>query len=229
MRSTSTADSRSLGAASASRLEVTEELRSEWLRLVDELRRAIHASVDLDAPPGRLRELADRVRDLAKDLVASAGGAPIPLFQPEQMRPGATQIDQLLPFSPVMGRYNPLAPPLEITLDGDRIRGRVRFGQAFQGAPGLVHGGAVSAVFDELLAMATIARGAPGPTASLTVHYRKPTPLHSEIELEAWVTSVHRRKVRAKAQARIGDAVLVEAEGLFVRPKSSSSWARRRP
>ena len=218
-----------MGSAGAARLEVTEELRSQWLRLVDELRSAVHASVDVDAAPGRLRELADRARDLAQDLTASAGGAPIPLFCGEALRPGATQIDQLLPFSPVMGRYNPLAPPLALTLDGDRIRGSVRFGQAFQGAPGVVHGGAVSAVFDEVLAMATIARGAPGPTARLTIYYRRPTPLHREIELQAWVTSVSRRKVRARAEARVGGELLAEAEGLFVRPQPQSSWMRHRP
>ena len=62
---------------------------------------------------------------------------------------------------------------------GDRVTARSRFGSAYEGPPGCVHGGYVAAAFDELLGAAQSLSGTQGMTADLEVDYRTPTPLRS--------------------------------------------------
>ena len=61
------------------------------------------------------------------------------------------------------------------------IKGTVTFGSAYEGPPGHVHGGYVAAAFDELLGMTQSLGGMPGMTGTLTVRYRRPTPLRTEL------------------------------------------------
>lgn len=208
------------------RLEITRELRSEWLRLVASLRRAIQAAVELDAPPGRLRQLADRVAEISRELEAHAAGRPVPLYHPSPESLAADELNAMLPFSPVMGRYNPLAPPIAVSLEEGRVVGRVRLQHAFQGAPGLVHGGVVAAIFDEVLGTAAIVKGLPGPTAKLSVDYRAPTPLETDLRFEGEVDRVQRRRVHVKGRCTADDVVTAEAEAIFVRPSEQNGWTR---
>lgn len=211
------------------RLELASELRAEWLRLVASLREALHAAVELDAPPGRLRELADQVAEISRELSAHAGGRPVPLSHPHPERLASGELNAALPFSPVMGRYNPLAPPIELSLQDERIVARVRLRAAHQGFAGVAHGGVVSAIFDEVLAMATIAAGMPGATASLRVEYRSPVPLHQDLRFEAWIERAHRRRVEVRGRCVLAGELLSEAEGLFIRPSPGGGWIRRGP
>jgi hypothetical protein len=58
--------------------------------------------------------------------------------------------------------------------------------------------------------------GAPGMTGRLTVHYRQPTPLHTELRLEGRIRSVEGRKIFTDGQLYVGDSLRAEAEGLFI-------------
>jgi acyl-coenzyme A thioesterase PaaI-like protein len=80
--------------------------------------------------------------------------------------------------SPFVGSLNPLAPPLYVDMVDDRILATGVFGDQYEGPPGYVHGGVIAAVFDEVLGFAQSLSGRPGMTGRLTIHYRKPTPLH---------------------------------------------------
>src|SRR4029079_6357319 len=81
--------------------------------------------------------------------------------------------------SPMLGKANPLAPPIRLWLEGDRILGTAPFGPAYEGPPGCWHGGYVAAAFDEVLGSTQSLSGAPGMTGRLTVNYRSPTPLET--------------------------------------------------
>lgn len=209
------------------RLELSSEVRAEWLRLAASLRQAVHASVELDAPPGRLRELADRVAELSREITAHAGGRPVPLSHPRPETLAPNDLNAALPFSPITGRYNPLAPPVRLVLEDDRVVAHVRMREAHQGFDGLVHGGVVSAIFDEVLAMATVVAGLSGVPASLHVEHRKPTPLHEDLRFEAWVERVQRRRVQVRGSCLLGGEIVSEAEGLFVRPARDGAWIRK--
>ena len=96
------------------------------------------------------------------------------------------------------------------------IAGTVAFGPAYEGPPGHVHGGLVAAMFDELLGFAQLSGGF---TGTLTIRYRKPTPLNSVLSLKAWPDRVEGRKRIIKGTCHLGEILLSEAEGLFIAPR----------
>jgi acyl-coenzyme A thioesterase PaaI-like protein len=132
-----------------------------------------------------------------------------------------------LPRSPVVGEASPIAPGTidwhlerrEDGGDGYRCIATGPLGAAYEGPPGCVHGGVIALVFDEVLGIVNNANSSPGMTGTLTVKYRKPTPLHTELRWEAWVERVEGRRIVSKATVHAGDLLCAECEGLFVQPR----------
>ncbi len=190
------------------------ETQAQEQRLADELRRIINRLVIVRADADALRQAADTARDFADRLDA----LPARLDDAVISEAGLAPQDHLL-YSPLAGTNNPVAPPLHmerIAVDGEEhTEGSVRFGAAYEGPPGHVHGGFVAAMFDELLGRS---QGSAGFTAYLTTTFRKPTPLFRELTLRAWVDRVEGRKRWIKGTCHLGGTLLTEAEGLFVAP-----------
>jgi len=122
----------------------------------------------------------------------------------------------------VIGLRNAIAPPLSITTDADqRAVADFHLGAVYEGPPGLVHGGVVSLVLDQILGHAVGASGRPGMTGTLTIVYRQGTPLGG-LRAEAWIDRSAGVKTFAKGHIIGPDGVTAEAEGVFVLPR----WAR---
>ena len=186
---------------------------AEARRLADELRRIINR-LALVRPP-------------AEDSAAAADAAAQFADRLEQMREraGAWEVSEsgveprdFVEHSPLSGRSNPLAPPIIVDEPGrgESVTGWVTFGAAYEGPPGHVHGGLVAAMFDELLGFA---QQTTGFTGRLTVHYRKPTPLHQRLRIKAWPDREDGRKRIIKGTCHLGETLLSEAEGLFIAPR----------
>ena len=73
-----------------------------------------------------------------------------------------------------------------------------------------------AATFDEILGAANMVSGNPGMTGTLTVRYRKPTPLRTDLRLEARFLSRDGRKIHTWAGMYHGDVLTAEADGLFI-------------
>lgn len=119
-------------------------------------------------------------------------------------------------FSPVVGKANPLAPPLILGARDGMVTGTVICGSAYEGPPGHVHGGVVAALFDELLGATQVLSGNPGMTGRLEVSYRAPTPLHTPLDLEGRLVRVDGRKIHTEGTLRAGENVCATATGLFI-------------
>jgi acyl-coenzyme A thioesterase PaaI-like protein len=119
-------------------------------------------------------------------------------------------------WSPLLGASNPLAPPLILDVEDDVVVGRGRFGAAYEGPPGCVHGGFVAAAFDEVLGLTQSLSGQVGMTGTLNVRYRRPTPLHTDLRWEGRLDSVSGRKVFTSAVVKAKGEITAEATGLFV-------------
>jgi acyl-coenzyme A thioesterase PaaI-like protein len=122
----------------------------------------------------------------------------------------------------MIGFANPIAPPVEVwSVHGENgrreIRGRVTFGDAYEGPPGCVHGGIIAAVFDEVMGAANIITENPGMTGTLTVRYRRPTPLLAALDMVARLTGTERRKIFTWAGIYHDGVLTAEAEGIFVK------------
>jgi acyl-coenzyme A thioesterase PaaI-like protein len=122
----------------------------------------------------------------------------------------------VMPYSPVSGKRNAIAPQIRLWQEGGDVRGEVVFSPTYAGPPGSVHGGIIAAVFDEVLAMANVISGVAGFTGTLTIRYHKQTPLDTPIEL--WGKNVRRdgRKQVCKGEMRVNGEVTASAEGLFI-------------
>ncbi|WP_205473351.1 PaaI family thioesterase [Nocardioides sp. SYSU D00038] len=124
----------------------------------------------------------------------------------------------------VVGLRNACAPPLVIDHDpsanGD-VWSEFHLGAAYEGPPTFVHGGVSALILDQMLGEAAGAGGRPGMTATITMTYRRPTPL-GDLRAKAWIDRVEDHKTWARGHIEDAEGVTVEAEGLFVLPR----WAR---
>jgi len=120
--------------------------------------------------------------------------------------------------SPLMGLSNPMAPPLELAPDADagEVRGTATFGNAYEGAPGCVHGGFLAAALDEALGMACIFSDTPGMTGEMTVRYVKPTPTKTPLRIVARLDRIEGRKIYTSGEICTEAFVTVKATGLFI-------------
>lgn len=183
-------------------------------RLASALRAVIERVVPSDAPVHELSRAADALEKYAEQLDQH------PRLQRRMGYPEAANSGDVLAFfdqSPLIGLANPLAPPISISVTGnDTALGEATFASAYEGPPGHVHGGFVAAAFDEVLGFVQSLSGAPGMTGTLTVRYRKPTPLHTPLRFEARYLRTEGRKVFAEAKLLAAGVLCAEAEGLFI-------------
>jgi len=188
----------------------------EWAerrRLSTAMRTVIEDLVRTEAPAEDLARAADALEAVAASLSRHPKRTGLEGYGESA---NAGDIHALFDYSPVIGRCNPLAPPLELRAVDSRVKGRGMFGAAYEGPPRHVHGGMVAAAFDEVLGFAQSLTGAPGMTAMLTVRYRRPTPLGKELAIDAGVDRVDGRKIHASASISCDGQVTAEAEGLFI-------------
>lgn len=188
--------------------------QAEQRRLADQLRHVIARLVATSAPEASLRYAADALERLAAEFDDYPQGTTYEGFA-EAANAGGDQ-RAFFDHSPLIGQANPLAPPIHIRVEADRIDGRVTFGAAYEGPPGCVHGGYLAAAFDEVLGAAQSLAGRPGMTGTLTVRYRAPTPLHEPLRFEGEVAGVEGRKIFTVGRCYAGEALTAEAEGTFI-------------
>ncbi len=188
----------------------------ERRRLAAAMRSVIERLITSDAPEEELRIAADRLEGYAERLAGHPRRKAYEGFSESATAGAAPEAGGHFDFSPLIGRANPLAPPIVMHSEGMTVRGKVIFGTAYEGPPGCVHGGVVAAAFDEVLGYAQALTGEPGMTGSLTIRYRKPTPLHAELRFHAEVDRVDGRKKFASGTLHAGETLCAEASGIFI-------------
>lgn len=186
--------------------------RSAMHALADEVRRLAAAMVDRDMPV----EVADHAAMMLRTLTDRVASAPTRDFATDRFHSTG-----FVDFSPVGGLANPVSPPLSLRREPDgTVSGMAVFSAAFEGPPAHVHGGVLSAAFDEVLGLAQTACGLTGMTGRLTVHFRRPTPIGVEVRFTGKIRSISGRKVVATGESRVlsnGEwVVTAESDGLFI-------------
>ena len=105
---------------------------------------------------------------------------------------------------------------IDVHRQGDDAVARVNLGAAFEGAPGRAHGGIVAAVFDGTMGFVLSMERTPAFTGRLSVSYRAPTPVSEPLEFRCRLAERTDRKLLISGEARHGDQLVAEAEGLFI-------------
>lgn len=194
-------------------------------RLADAVRRVVEDAALVDANAASDAELESLVA-ATEQLAATFEKAP------SHRERGGLNYDEnewegaLLERSPISGRSNPLAAPLEVDeVDDDGLlHAHATFGYAYEGPPGHLHGGAVAGAFDEMVGVGQVASGQMGYTGTLSIKFRRPTPLHTRIDYEAAVGKVSGRKIHVWSKSYANGELLCEAEALMISPKERLSY-----
>ncbi len=196
-------------AEQAAKRELAAEVRSlvEQVLLIDVSRVTVSGLADASATVERARATIEELPGLDRDDRDSW-----PAQEHGQFERG-----------PVSGRSKPLAPPMYIERHPNEIRATVVFNAGYEGAPDRVHGGVIAAAFDDLLGCAQLLAPTPGPTGTLTIRYRSPTPVGRPVELVAWVDRVEGRKVFCAGTARARGVLLAEADAVFIGSSDNAS------
>jgi len=185
--------------------------------LTDAVRELIAATIRTEAGPDAIRTartaiqaatdaLRTRQRDDTQAVHYAVGGRPV------------------VWSNAVIGLRNPIAPPLTIHHDGDGTGCWSEFtlDAAYEGPPGLVHGGVCALVLDHVLGEAA-SEGLTKPlfTGTITVRYVRGTPL-GRLRAEAVVERTEGVKAFVSGHLSDTQGITAEAEGIFIKP----AWAR---
>lgn len=119
---------------------------------------------------------------------------------------------------PIIGHHNSLAPEhARLVGSGTSITGDMQYGTAYQGPDGLVHGGVIAGLFDALQATTASAAMGAALTHTLTIRYRRPTPLWQPLAVESHVDRIEGRKAFTVSTIKAHGEVTAESTGFFVR------------
>jgi hypothetical protein len=175
--------------------------------LAGSLRRLTGLALSLEAEEGAVDELLAVLQGAEARLAALAPPEPLPRVGADVASDGRVYLDH----SRDIGAFNPCFPEYSITVDGDRATGRVSFPVAYEGPPGLVHGGFLAVFFDSVIQHHNCDVGVAGKTTSLALRYRRPTPLLTDLDFEV-TRVVDGERITSSGRLLAGDVVLCEAE-----------------
>ena len=194
-----------------------DRLAALWGPLTDDVRELIRLALRTDADPDSIDAARTAIRT-ANDVLRSR--------QPDESQVVRYSVEgrPVVWSNAVIGLRNAIAPPLTIHHDDDATHCWSEFtlNSAYEGPPGLVHGGVCALVLDHVLGEAASA-GLTKPlfTGTLTVRFVRGTPL-GRLCADAAVERTEGVKSFVSGHLSDGEGITVEAEGIFIKP----AWAR---
>lgn len=129
------------------------------------------------------------------------------------------QAYELLPHNCfACGTLNEHGLGLQIHVEPGRAWTELELQPRFEGWEGIVHGGILCTILDEVMAWSLVAEDNWGVTARMSVDFRKPVTVGSRLRADGWVTRSRRRLV--ETEARIIDPTsgveLATATGVYL-------------
>ena len=116
------------------------------------------------------------------------------------------------------GELNEVGLHLRLNLEPGRCWTELALPRRFEGWEGIIHGGILSTILDEVMAWSLVSHDNWGVTARMSVDFRKPVTVGQAIRAEGWITE-SRRRIQVTA-GRIVDAEsgveLAVAEATYV-------------
>ena len=185
---------------------------------IADLARAVRQLADAVAETGTGNEevaaVATEVRRLRRRLAAARHDGPYSGLHGQEL--DLSTPAGPLPLSPIIGDCNPSAPEVALSFVDGRVMGTTRLTKRHVGPPGFAHGGIGAMIADQLVAVTPYRLGLTCVTRWMTVRYRRPIPLYSDIALEAWCEPVDDARVRAWCTIGHEGGVDLEAEAEMV-------------
>jgi len=157
-----------------------EEPLAETAELAAVLRRVTSLVLSMESADPRVRDLIATLTEAERSLAAAVPPSPVPRVGAAADGDGRVYVDH----SRDIGAYNPCFPEYEVVVDGDTATGTITFPVAYEGPPGLVHGGFLAVFFDSVIQHHNCDVGVAGKTTNLELRYRRPTPLLTPLRFE---------------------------------------------
>lgn len=120
---------------------------------------------------------------------------------------------------PMIGPANGCSPPISLRAEGDRLVGDLIFRTPQEGPPGCAYGGYIAAGFDAILLMTAGVNGQAGPTKSLSVRYRAPTPTNTPLRYEAEMQAEEPRHSVVTGRLMAGELLCAEGRAEISKSK----------
>jgi hypothetical protein len=180
------------------------------------LRRLAGQLLTLEHPHPAVDAMIERVAEWENELAGAVPLDPGPRIGEE----GAETQRVYLSHAFDIGAFNPCFPEYEFDrIDAETAEGRVTFPVVYEGPPGLVHGGFLAVFFDCAIQHHNCATDLSGKTRSLSVKFRRPTPILTELRFDITRAQVD-RGVTSTARLLLDDEVLCigEASTLALSP-----------
>ena len=119
----------------------------------------------------------------------------------------------------VCGRENPIGFHLHFFQDdAGCVHANYTAKEEHQGFPGMMHGGLISTLLDEILGRTAIANNIWCMTAQLDVRYKQPVPIGMPLKLRGEITKQRGRLIKGKGELLLEDgSVAAEAHGTYLR------------
>ncbi|HHZ16821.1 MAG TPA: PaaI family thioesterase [Peptococcaceae bacterium] len=115
------------------------------------------------------------------------------------------------------GEKNPVGMKLKFAQEGEVVSTTFCPPATYQGYPGVLHGGIVSTLFDEVMSQCLFVLNQPAFTARLEVRFRHNIPVEKPVRFEAWIVRRKGLLVDLEARALLEDGKLAaEAKGRFM-------------
>lgn len=105
---------------------------------------------------------------------------------------------------------------LEYERRGDVVRTTITVAERFEGAVGVVHGGIVATLLDDVMGAVISVVGGPAVTAQLDVTFLLPVLVERPLQVEGWLADVEGRKHRLIGRVVDDGRVVAVGRGLFV-------------
>ncbi|MGE2726009.1 hypothetical protein [Mycolicibacterium pulveris] len=149
-----------------------------------------------------------QIAEWESELAAAIPPDPTPRMGPDGDENQRVYLDHAFDI----GAYNPCFPEYTFDhLDDENASGRVTFPVVFEGPPGLVNGGYLAVFFDCVTQHQSCAARRTGKTRSLTVTFRRPTPILTELRFDV-VRTESEDRVTSTARLLRDDEVLCIGE-----------------
>ncbi len=116
------------------------------------------------------------------------------------------------------GTLNSAGLGLDLHLEPGRSWVALALDRRFEGWQGVVHGGILSTILDEVMAWSVVAEDNWGVTARMAVEFRQPVRVGVPIRAEGWITRSRRRIVDTAGRIVDGSTgdELATATGIYV-------------
>ena len=125
-------------------------------------------------------------------------------------------LEEIYPESSFVSGNNPESMMIKPFIKDRKVYAKYSFEKRFEGGPGLVHGGILSAALDDMMGYSTIIHNKFAVTANLEVNFLIPTPVLKEFEILAWVKKIDGKKIYTESLIKSDEQIHVESSAMFI-------------